>query len=187
MQGCSRFSIDRNSGSVWKSNEHRCAEHSWREDLVCGDMLANPRLRAERKEPWSGVNAVFNTRRTSQDSVPNCLSVDILALGSFVPSGRPVEPKSWTSCHSQSCSEFQGKTSPSLTWGFRRIAGLPVSHPRHRGPHLRGLRRDQPFGHEALGGSRDGSASQEEVLGPRARRHFETGRFGLGTLVAVWG
>ena len=63
--------------------------------ILYAAMLANPRLRAERKEPWSGVNAVFNTR-TSQDSVPNYLSVDILAPDSFVPSSRPVESKSWT-------------------------------------------------------------------------------------------
>ena len=63
--------------------------------LYAASMLANRRLRAERKEPRSGVNAVSNTR-TSQDFVPNCLSVDILAPASFVPSSRPVEFKSWT-------------------------------------------------------------------------------------------
>ena len=76
---------------VYGRAEQHCANR-WREDLICGN--ANLRLRAERKEPWSGVNSVFNTR-TSQDSVPNCLSVDILAPDSFVPSSRPVEFKLW--------------------------------------------------------------------------------------------
>ena len=30
--------------------------------ILYAAMLANPRLRAERKEPWSGVSAVFNTK-----------------------------------------------------------------------------------------------------------------------------
>ncbi len=30
--------------------------------ILYAAMLANPRLRAERKEPWSGVSAIFNTK-----------------------------------------------------------------------------------------------------------------------------
>ena len=80
---------------VYGRAEHLCANTVGARILYAA-MLANPRLRAERKEPWSGVNAVFNTR-TSKDSVPeHCLSVDILAPDSFVPISRPVEFKSWT-------------------------------------------------------------------------------------------